>query len=63
MKAHIGVDAETGLYRRGDETGAAAAPGAGRGAVAARAGQGFGAGKGGAPVPVCEAALRLPEGS
>ena len=47
----------------GDETGAAAAPGAGRGAVAARAGQGLGAGKGGAPVPVCEAALRLPEGS
>ena len=112
MKAHIGVDAETGLVHGvratpanthdlreagallhggeeevwadaglpgdrevgghgrpsgavacGDETGAAAAPGAGRGAVAARAGQGFGAGKGGAPVPVCEAALRLPEGS
>ena len=112
MKAHIGVDAETGLVHgvratpanthdlreagallhggeeevwadagyRGIEKwvdtggrpvqwhvamrpGRRAAPGAGRGAVAARAGQGFGAGKGGAPVPVCEAALRLPEGS
>ena len=53
----------SGAVACGDETGAAAAPGAGRGAVAARAGQGLGAGKGGAPVPVCEAALRLPEGS
>ena len=112
MKAHIGVDAETGLVHGvrttpanthdlreagallhggeeevwadaglpgdreagghgrpsgavacGDETGAAEAPGAGRSAVGARAGQGLGAGQGGAPVPVCEAALRLPEGS
>ena len=71
MKAHIGVDAETGLVHgvratpanTHDLREAGAAPGAGRGAVAARAGQGFGAGKGGAPVPVCEAALRLPEGS
>ena len=52
----------SGAVACGDETGAAA-PEAGWGAVAARAGQGLGAGKGGAPVPVCEAALRLPEGS
>ncbi len=48
MKAHIGVDAETGLAHRVLHGGEA---------------QGVGAGEGGASIPVREAALRLPQGA